>query len=116
MGSVFPKTFSAIEEVQGKNEDDFIVMSHDPFPWSSEHYFSVTTDVPGQEMVSMSGDFLTKVFEGPFKDVGKWKKEMDDYVASSGKSVKKTYFFYTTCPKCAKRHGKNYVVAVAEVQ
>jgi len=25
------------------------------------------------------------------------------------------YFFYTTCPKCAKKYGKNYVVILAEV-
>jgi len=25
------------------------------------------------------------------------------------------YFFYTTCPTCAKHHGKNYVVGVAKV-
>jgi len=26
------------------------------------------------------------------------------------------FFYYTTCPKCAKHYGKNYVVAFAEVQ
>jgi hypothetical protein len=26
------------------------------------------------------------------------------------------YFFYMTCPKCAKHYGKNYVVAVAKVK
>jgi hypothetical protein len=26
------------------------------------------------------------------------------------------YFFYTTCPRCAKHYGKNYVVGVAQVQ
>ena len=27
-----------------------------------------------------------------------------------------TYFFYTTCPRCAKHYGKNYVVGVAKVR
>jgi hypothetical protein len=116
MGSVFPSTFGAIEAAQAKNDDDFIVLSRDPSPWRSEHYFSVTRDVPEQEMVSMTGDFMTKVFEGPFKDAGKWEKEMAAYVESRGRTVKKTYYFYTTCPKCAKQYGKNYVVAVSEVQ
>ncbi len=43
-------------------------------------------------------------------------KEMEAYVNRKGRQVKKTYFFYTTCPKCAKAYGKNYVVAVSEVQ
>ncbi len=25
------------------------------------------------------------------------------------------YFFYTTCPKCAKAYGKHYVVLFAQV-
>ncbi len=115
MGSVFPKTFQAIEEAHAKSEDEFIVLSNDPSAWTGEHYFSVTKDVPGQEMIHMTGDFLTKVFEGPYKNAPKWEKEMKIFVESRGRQVKKTFFFYTTCPKCAKFYGKNYMVAVSEI-
>jgi len=40
---------------------------------------------------------------------------MKDYVKSKGKKIKELYFYYTTCPKCAKHYGKNYVVAFAQV-
>lgn len=116
MGSVYPKTFSEIEKADAIDYDDLIVLSYDPSPWSGEHYFSVGKDVTGQEMIRMSGDYLTKIFEGPYKNVPKWEKEMKAFVGSEGKQVKKIYFFYTTCPKCAKYYGKNYVVAVAEVE
>jgi len=116
MGSVFPKTFGAIEEAHAKSEDDFVVLSYDPSPWSEEHYFSVIKDVPGQEMVLMNGDYITKVFEGPYKNAPKWEKEMENFVHSKGKDIGKTYFFYTTCPKCAKYYGKNYMVAVSETK
>ncbi len=116
MGSVFPRTFADIEKAQAINKEQFIVLSYDPSAWKGEHYFAVTGEVPGQEMVHMTGDFLTKVFEGPYKNAPKWEKEMEAYVNSKGKQAKKIYFFYTTCPKCAKYYGKNYVVAVAELQ
>jgi hypothetical protein len=29
--------------------------------------------------------------------------------------LKHLYFLYKTCPKCAKKHGKNYVVLLARV-
>lgn len=116
MGSVFPKTLAAIEQAHAMSENNFIVLSYDPSPWTSEHYFSVIKDVPGQEMVRLTGDYLTKVYEGPYKNAPKWEKEMEDIVNSKGKQVKKTYFFYTTCPKCAKFYGKNYMVAVSELQ
>ena len=116
MGSVFSKTIGAIEKTHAVNMDQFIVLSNDPSAWNAEHYFAVTQEVPGQEMVQMTGDFMTKVFEGPYKNAPKWEKEMQDFVESKGKHVKKTYFFYTTCPKCAKVYGKNYMVAVVELQ
>ena len=115
MGSVYPETFEAIENAGAHSDDDFIVLSYDPSPWRSEHYFSVTKEVPSQEMVHMSGDFITKVFEGPYKNAPKWEKEMEALVKSRGKEAKRTYFFYTTCPKCAKYYGKNYLVAVTEI-
>lgn len=115
MGSVFPKTFSAIDNVHAKAEDELIVLSYDPSAWAGEHYFSVTKNVPGMEMVRMTGDYLTKVYEGPYKNVPKWEKEMGDFAKSKGKQPKKIYFFYTTCPKCARIYGNNYVVAVSEI-
>jgi hypothetical protein len=42
--------------------------------------------------------------------------EMTDYVQQQGRQLETLYFFYTTCPKCAKHYGKNYVVAVAKVR
>ncbi len=115
MGAVFSKTLGAIEKADATSENDFIVLSHDPSAWRAEHLFSVTKEVPGQEMIRLSGDYLTKVFEGPYKKVAKWDKEMRAFVEEHGNKTKKVYFFYTTCPKCAKHYGKNYVVAVSEI-
>ena len=70
----------------------------------------------GAEMASLSGTFLTKVFEGPYQNAGKWAVEMKEYVKSKGKELQKIYFFYTACPKCAKAYGKNYVVLLAQVK
>ena len=41
---------------------------------------------------------------------------MERFVAAQNRKLVKNYFYYTTCPKCAKVYGKNYVVAVAEVE
>lgn len=115
MGRVFPKTFRAIEDARASSDDNFIVLSRDKSAWTGEHYFAVTREVPGQEMVRMSGDFLTRVFEGPYRDMPKWEKQLEEAVRARGKELKGSYFFYTTCPKCARFYGKNYVVGVVEV-
>jgi len=81
----------------------------------SDVYIAVSKEIPGAQMEKISGTFLTKVFEGPYKNAGKWAKEMKEYVSSKGKELKKMYFFYTTCPKCAEFYGKNYTVVLAQI-
>lgn len=82
--------------------------------WGADIYIEVSKDVPGAQMTTMSGIFLTKVFEGPYSNCGKWAKEMESYVKSKNREIKKLYFSYTTCPSCAKAYGKNYVVLFAQ--
>ena len=53
MGSIYKKKFSDIENANAYSEDDFVVMSYDLSPLRGEHYFSVTKDVSGHEMVKM---------------------------------------------------------------
>jgi hypothetical protein len=95
--------------------EDFLWLAYDPSPWKSEHYIAVTKEVPGADNVTLSGTFLTKVFDGPYHAVPKWIKVMDKFVADKGMKVKKYYFYFTTCPKCAKKYGHNYIVAFAQV-
>jgi len=45
----------------------------------------------------------------------KWIDEMKGFVQSRGKEIQKLYFYYTTCPKCAKKYGKNYVAILAQI-
>lgn len=92
-----------------------LMLSDEKSLFGSDIYIAISKDVPNSEMVKMSGTFLSKVFEGQFNDIGKWVKETMEFVKQKGKSLKKIYFFYTTCPKCAKFYGKNYVVILAEI-
>ena len=92
-----------------------IVLSDENSLWGTNVYIAVSKEVPQAQMERLSGTFLTKVFEGPYRDAGKWARQMTQYVKSQGRNLKQMYFFYTTCPKCAKYYGKNYTVILAEV-
>jgi hypothetical protein len=116
MGSMMRKTWQKIQDARAASSDEYLVLSTDPSPWRGEHYFAVTRNVPGAQNVTLSGTFLTKVFEGPYRDAGKWVEEMERLVSREGRQLRKLYFFYTTCPRCANHFGKNYVVAFAEVE
>jgi hypothetical protein len=83
--------------------------------WGADLYLEVTRPVAGAKMTTLSGKFRTEIFEGAFHKVGDWATEMRERVAASGARVEKIYFDYTTCPRCAKAYGKNYVVLFAKL-
>ncbi|MFH1742674.1 MAG: hydrolase [bacterium] len=105
----------ALIETAGAKPDEMIVLSDENSLWGADVYIDVAKDVPNVQMATISGTFLSKVFEGPYKNMRTWMNEMNAYVKSQGKELKKLYCYYTTCPKCAKKYGKNYVVLLAEV-
>lgn len=92
-----------------------IMLTEENSLWGADLYIEATKEVAGAQMTTISGTFLTKVFEGPYRNAGKWVKEMKEYVKSKEKELNKLYFYYTTCPKCAKAYGKNYVVLIAQI-
>ncbi|MBF8266496.1 MAG: hypothetical protein HW388_4 [Dehalococcoidia bacterium] len=113
-GKVMAKNMAVIEEA-GALAPQPLMLTDDKSPWRTDIYIAVGKEVPGAEMVRMSGTFLTKVFEGPFRDAGKWMREMKGFVKSKGKESDKLYLSYTTCPSCAKAYGKNYAIIFAAV-
>ena len=113
-GSVMKKNVALIEAADAKPEE-MIVLADENSLWGADVYLDVAKDVPNARMAAISGTFLTKVFEGPYKNIKSWIHEMGEHVKSQGKEMKQLYFYYTTCPKCAKKYGKNYVVLLAQV-
>ena len=114
MGKKIVKNLGLIEKAGAKSPYQ-LMLTDERSLWGADIYVDVAKEVPGAKMAALSGTFLTKVFEGPYQNAGKWAQEMDEYVKSKGKKLKKIFFSYTTCPKCAKAYGKNYVVLFAQV-
>lgn len=114
MGKKIVANMALIEKANAKPKQPIMLVDEKSM-WSTDIYIDVAGNVPGAQMATLSGTFLTKVFEGPYQNAGKWAQEMNEYVKAKGKQAKKLYFFYTTCPKCAKAYGKNYVVLLAQI-
>jgi len=83
--------------------------------WNMDLYLAVDKEVPDTEITTITGKFYSKVYEGPYGDTGKWMKDYENLAKSKGIAIKKYYMWYTTCPKCAKKYGKNYVAVVGQV-
>ncbi|MCC6996631.1 MAG: hypothetical protein IT370_18615 [Deltaproteobacteria bacterium] len=102
-------------ELAGAQPRQPLMLADDSSLWGCELFLDVTRPVPGAHMVTLSGTFMTKVYDGPFRNMGKWAKDMHRYVQAHARLIEKLYFAYTTCPSCAKAYGHNYVVAFAKV-
>ncbi len=113
-GSVMKRNMKKIKDANATLKDT-IVLSDEGSLFHSNIYISTKRAIPGVHDVKVTGTFLTKSFEGPYKNMKKWTKEMEEYVKLEKQKLKHMYFYYATCPKCAKKSGKNYVVLFAEI-
>jgi hypothetical protein len=113
-GAVMVRNMAAIQQA-GAEAPGMLLLSDENSLWGADVYLEVAKEVPGAEMASISGTFLTQAYEGPYRNIPQWIGDMKQRVEAKGKALKKLYFYYTTCPKCAKKYGKNYVVLFAQV-
>jgi hypothetical protein len=99
----------------GASAVDNMGLSDHTSRWNMDIYIAVDREVAGAKNVKLTGNFFSRVYEGPFRNTGKWLKDCESEAEKLGMTIKKMYMWYTTCPKCAKKYGKNYVVIVGEV-
>ena len=111
---VMIRNMDKIKSVQALDEPQ-VILSDENSLWGADIYIAVTKDIPGAETTILSGTFLAKVFDGPYSQIRNWIGQMKKFIESQNKDMKKLYFYYTTCPECAKFYGKNYVVLLAEI-
>lgn len=113
-GAVMTRLQNAAEKNKA-TVPDWLNLSDHTSKWKMDLYLAVDREIPGVQNVTLSGKFIAKVYEGDFKDTGKWTADFEAYAHQKSLKIKKCYMWYTTCPKCAKKYGKNYVVLIAEV-
>ena len=113
-GSVITRDHAAIEAAEAYPAEP-LWLTEEVSPWGAEVFVATDGDVPNASMEHLSGTFMTKVFDGPYRNAGKWERLMGEHVRAQGHDIKHLYSFYATCPRCAKHFGKNQVVLFAQV-
>ena len=102
-------------QAAGAEPPNMIVLSDENSLWGADVYLEVSRDVPGLRMASIPGTILAQAYEGPYRDIPKWIADLKRRIAGQGKSLRRLLFFYTTCPKCAQKYGRNYVVLFGQI-
>ncbi|MDP2887627.1 MAG: hypothetical protein Q8P34_01510 [Bacteroidota bacterium] len=114
-GKVMKRLDSKVS-ASGATMPDNLGLSDHTSKWNMDILLAVDKEVPDAENVTLSGKFFSKVYEGPFRDTEKWCKDFENLAKAKNFTIKKWYMWYTTCPKCAKKYGKNYVVVVGQIE
>lgn len=113
-GSVITRMMKKAEKAGAKNQE-WLCLSDHTSKWNMDIYVAIDKEVPNAINTTLSGKYFSKVYEGSFQETGKWCKDFEAKIKEKGLSTKKMYMWYTTCPKCAKKYGKNYVVIVGQL-
>ncbi|MEW5804214.1 MAG: hydrolase [bacterium] len=114
-GSAMKRLNEKVEKANAKIPD-WLCLSDHTSKWNMDLYLAVDKEIPGADNVTLTGKFLSKVYEGPYKDTDKWCTDFEAYAKSKNLSIDKWYMWYTTCPKCAQKYGKNHVAIIAQVK
>lgn len=118
LGRVMDKTQKAIDRVGAAPTDRYLLLSRDQGPFRADYLMLVNGQappVPGYYTTTIDGTWYCRVYEGPFGSMGSWMKDFSARLKERRSDGKEMMSFYTTCPKCAKFYGKNYVVLLGKV-
>ena len=113
-GSVMKRMNAKVEKA-GAAIPDWLCLSDHTSSWNMDLYLAVDKAVDDAENMTLSGKYYSKVYEGPYRDMKKLMEDFRKNTKEKGFELKKMYFWYTTCPKCAKKYGKNYTVIIGSV-
>ena len=114
-GSVISRLITKAQAAGTKLGDGPCLSDHTSM-FNMDIYVPCAKEVKGEKTARLTGKFLCKIYEGDFKETGKWCNEFEAYAQAKEMKIGKLYMWYTTCPKCAKKWGKNYVGVFGEIK
>jgi hypothetical protein len=115
MGNAMRRIDKRLRSVAAEMQD-YMCLSDHTSKWNMDLYVAVDREIPGVDTQFFSGKYYSLVYDGDFRETGKWCSDYEKKAKEKGLSIKELYMWYTTCPKCAKKYGHNYVVILSEVE
>ncbi len=86
------------------DKEEVLVLFRDSSAFKSEIYLSVIWLVSNANNVTISWNFIAKVYDWWYNSVPKFIKQLDEYLLSIDKKAKDYYVHYAYCPKCSVKY------------
>jgi hypothetical protein len=109
------RKLDAIRRNKNAQNPDHLTLSEHPSKWKINLLQAVDKPIPDVQSETLDGTFYSRVYEGDYRNMGKWMKDFEEALKKKKLKAKRTFMWYTTCPECAKKYGRNPTVIVAEV-
>lgn len=113
-GATMKRLNARVEEALG-TMPDWLCLSDHTSKWNMDLFLAVDKEIPTLENVRLSGNYYCRVYEGSYSETGKWMVDFEKHCEEKAYQIEKTYMWYTTCPKCAKKYGKNFTVILSKI-
>lgn len=113
-GSAVNKAMAELKS-RGLAADPTLMLSGEESMFYSSLLIEMSRDGNSVPVRRLSGKFISMFFEGSYRDTGRWVKEVVEYCRSRDYETKELFFFYATCPKCARHYGKAQTVIFAKI-
>ncbi len=115
IGSVMKKT-CALAEKNNMLAENALWLCDEKNPFKAYLYLETKGEIKEAINEKLEGKYFVKIFEGSYQMVPKWIKELKNILDKKGQKAERFLSFYTTCPKCAKIYGHNYVGIFAKIK
>ena len=89
-GSVIVKLMAKVKDA-GAGTPENLCLSDHTSKWNMDLYLAVDKEIPGAENVALSGRFFSKVYEGDFKETGKWCRDFENITKEKRMKIEKWY-------------------------
>lgn len=104
-GSVITKMNKKVKKANAKIPD-WLGLSDHTTKFNMDLYLAVDKEIPDSDNVTLSGKFISTVYEGPFKDTGKWCKDFESLCKKQEIAYQKTVHVVYDLPKMCKEIWK----------
>ncbi len=81
--------------------------------FGGELWIALSREEPGLATRRISGEFLSKYFEGQYRQAGQWYRQAAEACRAAGTEAAELLAWYATCPKCAEKLGHVQAVIFA---
>jgi hypothetical protein len=109
------RRLEALRRSKNAANPEHLTLAEHPSKWRINLLQAVDHAIPDVQSETLDGTYYSRVYEGDYSNMNRWMQDFERALKVKKLKAKRIFMWYTTCPECAKKMGKNPTVIIAEV-